>query len=113
MEEKTTVMLSTKSWHYKLLKWTLGKNAPTPQTMHNLCPYFWLVIFSILIQPLFAPIKIFFLGFERMLMGLDYLMDRMSAPVAEQWFDSLNDVDVYMLIEKQKLWGETPLFDGL
>ena len=35
------------SWHYKLTKFVLGKKVPTPETMQNGCPYFWLMLFSI------------------------------------------------------------------
>ena len=45
------MIVSKKSWHYKLIKFVLKDNAPTPKTMQNGCPYFWLLIFSILILP--------------------------------------------------------------
>ena len=43
--------VSKKSWHYRLLKYVLKSNAPTPQDMQNGCPYFWLVMFSLLVVP--------------------------------------------------------------
>jgi hypothetical protein len=43
--------VSKKSWHYRLLKYILKSNAPTPQDMQNGCPYFWLVMFSLLALP--------------------------------------------------------------
>jgi len=57
MEEKATVLLSTKSWHYRFMKLVLGKVAPTPENMHNLCPYFWLLVFSLLVCIVVLPIK--------------------------------------------------------
>lgn len=39
--------ISLKSWHYRLIKFVLKNNAPTPKTMQNGCPYFWLLIFSL------------------------------------------------------------------
>jgi len=36
------------SLHYKLVKYVLGDKAPTPKTMQNGCPYFWLLLFSVL-----------------------------------------------------------------
>jgi predicted HicB family RNase H-like nuclease len=38
--------VSRKSWHYRLLKYVLRDNAPTPKDMQNGCPYFWLLLFS-------------------------------------------------------------------
>jgi len=43
--------VSKKSWHYRLLKYVLKSQAPTPHDMQNGCPYFWLVLFSILVVP--------------------------------------------------------------
>lgn len=47
--EKPKLMKVKKdSLHYRLVKYVLGSNAPTPKTMQNGCPYFWLLLFSIL-----------------------------------------------------------------
>ena len=48
--------VSKNSWHYRLVKYVLGKNAPTPKTMRNGCPFFWLLVFSMFV----APFKFFF-----------------------------------------------------
>lgn len=45
------MVVSKNSWHYKLMKFVLKNNAPTPKTMQNGCPYFWLLIFSIIVLP--------------------------------------------------------------
>lgn len=41
--------VSKKSWHYRLLQYVLRDNAPTPKDMQNGCPYFWLLVFSLLV----------------------------------------------------------------
>jgi len=51
--------VSLKSWHYRLIKFILRSNAPTPQTMQNGCPYFWLLLFSILVTPFVLLWKVF------------------------------------------------------
>jgi hypothetical protein len=98
MANKAFVRLSTNSWHYKLIKWTLGSNAPTPQNMHNLCPYFWLLVFSILIQPIFAPIKLIGKGLLSFANGLEYIANKyMYQPYANDWYANLSDERAYRL----------------
>jgi len=46
-EKPKLMRVSLKSWHYRLIKYVLGVFAPTPKTMQNGCPYFWLLIFSL------------------------------------------------------------------
>ena len=98
MSEKASVKLSTKSWHYKLIKFILGSAAPTPYNMNNLCPYFWLLVFSLLVVPFVAPIKgiakfltWFFNGF------INLLESSMISPIADNWEKSLTDFDVYQI----------------
>jgi len=50
LSEKPKLMrVSMKSWHYRLIKFILRSNAPTPKTMQNGCPYFWLLLFSLFV----------------------------------------------------------------
>jgi len=98
MSEKASVKLSTKSWHYKLIKFILGSAAPTPYNMHNLCPYFWLLVFSLLAAPIVAPIK----GVAKLLFwffdGFAALLEKsLLFPVAENWQRNLTDFDVYQI----------------
>lgn len=103
MSEKASVKLSTKSWHYKLIKFILGGIAPTPENMFNLCPYFWLLVFSLLVTPIVAPIKLILMGFVRMADGLADLMDKLIIlPSAERWEDGLTDLDVYQILQWDK-----------
>jgi hypothetical protein len=50
--------ISKKSWHYRLLKYVLKSNAPTPHDMQNGCPYFWLVMFSLLVVSFIVLYKV-------------------------------------------------------
>lgn len=49
--------ISKKSWHYRLLQYVLKGQAPTPHDMQNGCPYFWLVMFSLLVLPFLLIFK--------------------------------------------------------
>jgi len=49
--------VSKNSWHYGLLKYVLRDSAPTPKDMQNGCPYFWLLIFSVLVLPFILIFK--------------------------------------------------------
>lgn len=44
------VKLSSNSWHAKLHIWTFGR----VEMRHNLCPYFWLTVFCIIVSPFVA-----------------------------------------------------------
>jgi hypothetical protein len=80
-----------KSWHYRLVKFVLRNNAPTPKTMQNGCPYFWLLIFSLFISPfvvLWKVIKFIFLLIpDAMLWGLEKLVDN--------WLMSIDETSVF------------------
>ena len=103
MSEKASVKLSTKSWHYKLIRFILGGIAPTPENMFNLCPYFWLLVLSLLVTPVVAPLKLIYLAFARMFDGLANLMDKLIIlPSAERWEDGLSDLDVYQILRWDK-----------
>jgi hypothetical protein len=98
MNEKANVKLSTRSWHYKLIKFILGSAAPTPWNMHNLCPYFWLMIFSMLVFPVVAPIKVLFRLAVYVLDAMDRMLyDGYIRPAAEKWEDALSDLDVFLI----------------
>ena len=45
------IRLSANSWHNRLMRFVLKKNAPGPHNMYNLCPYFWLLMFCIFASP--------------------------------------------------------------
>jgi len=68
-ESPKLMKVSMKSWHYRLMKYVLRSNVPTPQTMQNGCPYFWLLVFSILVVPFLFILR----GFGTFLLDFPYL----------------------------------------
>lgn len=83
--------VSLKSWHYRLIKYVLRSNAPTPKTMQNGCPYFWLLVFSIFASPFVFVAKtawfLFLLIPKTMIWGLDKLVGG--------WVDGIDDAQAY------------------
>jgi hypothetical protein len=71
--------ISLKSWHYRLMKFVLRSKTPTPKTMQNGCPYFWLLIFSLfacLFVALWEIIKFVFMLIPKVLIwGLQKFVD--------------------------------------
>jgi len=98
--EKAAVKLSTRSWHYKLIRFILGSAAPTPQNMHNLCPYFWLLVFSMLVTPVVVPLKLVWKVFVWLLEGFANFVERVLViPACESYEENLSDLDLYQIIE--------------
>ena len=98
-QEKASVKLSTKKWHYKLVKFILGGLAPTPQNMHNLCPYFWLLVASLLVTPVYGPLKLLAIGFAKILDATANMMDKfLIIPAADSWEEKLSDLDVWQIL---------------
>jgi hypothetical protein len=59
--------ISKRSWHFRYLNWL---DFPYP---HNLCGYFWSVVFIILVTPIFVPL----------MFGIIWWMDRDSSEHSE------------------------------
>ena len=78
-ESPKLMKVSMKSWHYRLMKYILGSNTPTPQTMQNGCPYFWLLVFCLLVTP-FVLLWQVFLAF---LLGFPYIFYMVIEFIAE------------------------------
>lgn len=102
MSEKASVKMSTKSWHYKLVKLVLGSAAPTPYNMHNLCPYFWLMIFSLLVSPIVLPIKAVIWAVMKIDKGVqNFVYGSMVVPAAQSWESKLSDLDVFQIFNQE------------
>ena len=102
-QEKATVKMTTKSWHYKLTKLVLGQAAPTPQNMHNLCPYFWLMFASLIFCPIVLPIRGVIWLVNKIRNGVvNFTMNVMVIPAATSWEDGLSDLDVYQIFQADK-----------
>ena len=90
-EKPKLMRVSLKSWHYRLVKFVLGSLAPTPKTMQNGCPYFWLLIFSMVAVPfLLIGRAIWFL----LQLIPDVLMWGLEKSVVN-WVDGVNDNMAY------------------
>ena len=101
--EKAYVTLTTKSWHYKLMKLVLGDATPTPQNMHNLCPYFWLLVFSLLTCWVVIPVRLLFKGFNFAGNLIGDLMEKsIITPAADSWAENLSDLDAYQIWNHNK-----------
>ena len=96
--EKAYVTLSPKSWHFKLVKLVLGDAAPTPQNMNNFCPYWWLLVFSLLTCVIILPVRLFFYVGRVFIDAMENIVSKtMVEPVAKSWEDKLTDLDVYQI----------------
>lgn len=78
-ESPKLMKVSMKSWHYRLMKYVLRSNVPTPQTMQNGCPYFWLLVFSLLVVPFLFVLR----GFWSFCLGFPYLFWKVLELVAD------------------------------
>lgn len=98
MSEKAGIQLNTKTWHYKLIKFVLGDAAPTPQNMHNLCPYFWLLIFSMFAVVFVVLIKGIIQTFGKAFVKFDEYIDKLLIePTATSWFNKLTDIEMHRI----------------
>lgn len=69
-----SITLKKDSWHWRLQTWMYGtffwEDRPT-----NYCPYFWLIVFSLVISPIFVPtkllIKLFIFLWKNIVSGSD------------------------------------------
>jgi len=83
--------VSLKSWHYRLVKFVLGSNAPTPKTMQNGCPYFWLLMFSMF------TVSFILLGklIKTVLMLIPKLTYKILEILFDKWIQNMNDETAY------------------
>jgi hypothetical protein len=83
--------VSLKSWHYKLMKFVLGDNTPTPKNMQNGCPYFWLLVLSMLA----LPFVLIGHGFKGLFLGVIGIIRWSLKSLVNGWLNSLDDVVAY------------------
>jgi len=96
-EKPKLMVVDKESWHYGLMTYVLGKKAPTPQTMQNGCPYFWLLLFSLFacsFVAIWQILKFIVLLFPR---GFVWCL----AKSVDNWIKSLDDVTAYEMAENQ------------
>lgn len=83
--------ISLKSWHYRLIKFVLKSNAPTPKTMQNGCPYFWLLIFSLFACPFVAIWE----GIKFVAMLIPNILVWGLEKYVELWLPNIDDAEAY------------------
>jgi hypothetical protein len=83
--------VSMKSWHYRLIKFVLRNNAPTPKTMQNGCPYFWLLVFSLGV----CPFLILWKGFVFLILLLPKMFIWFLEKAFDAYMKSLDDAAAY------------------
>ena len=83
--------VSLKSWHYRLIKYILRSNAPTPQTMQNGCPYFWLLVLSMLALPFVLLGK----GAKFVVLLIPKLLFWCLEKFVDMWIQSIDDIMAY------------------
>lgn len=84
------IAMSTRSWHYKLIKYTLGSKTPRPENMTNLCPYFWILVFCILMGAPFLTLFKLIKFVVRYSIGLPFItssnyMEKLEREFHETW----------------------------
>jgi len=83
--------VSRKSWHYRLMKYILKGNTPTPRDMQNGCPYFWLLIFSMLV----LPFKLLFVAGKSVILLVPKMLFWVLEQMVNSWITSLDDETAY------------------
>jgi len=83
--------VSRKSWHYRLMKYILKGNTPTPRDMQNGCPYFWLLIFSMLV----LPFKLLFVAGKSVILLVPKMLFWVLKQMVNSWITSLDDETAY------------------
>lgn len=102
MEEKIKLItLSTNSWHYKLIKFMFGKVIPKPEKLQNLCPYFWILVASLIFLPITGP---FILIGKMIKYAYNYfykMWERSLEAKTIEWTKKLSTVDAYDLYDNK------------
>lgn len=89
------IHISTKSWHYRYMKWMLNNMAPDVSTMKNLCPYFWMLIFTLFITPFTVPFIAIFKGISKFgNLISDKIYDKIKVPATRSWFNNLTGQEI-------------------
>lgn len=96
--ELKLIKISTKSWHYKLMKWYLGDATPTSSNTFNFCRYFWILMFVIVFMiPVITPFKLF----VKLLiwtgeLGEKIIFSRLGKSF-EKWIENLTEEDIAII----------------
>lgn len=87
------VTLKKDGWHRRLQEFTFDN----PIRFTSLCPYFWFTIFCIIVLPFTLIVKGCKTLARKIDDGLDWVDEKICAPVYESQLLSLSDEDLYLL----------------
>lgn len=90
--------ISLKSWHYRLIKFVLRSYAPTPKTMQNGCPYFWLLVFSLFACPFIVLWKTFVFLILLIPRVLFYVLEKLVIA----WMEKIEDAEAYEIYYRKE-----------
>ena len=85
--------VSMKSWHYSLVKYVLGSSAPTPQTLQNGCPYFWILMFSLIA----VTFKVIGIGLLEVIILFPKMFFSLLEYSFNSWVDSVDENALYSM----------------
>lgn len=100
MSEKMSLTgLSSKSWHYRLIKFVWGNTLPDPKSIHNFCLYWWVLVATLIISLFTVPIKLTIIGCMNGWLAFDkfltrHLDERIEA-LGKKWAANLKASEAY------------------
>lgn len=98
-KEQAGIKLSSKDWHYKLMQWFwTSRVAPSKNNVYNLCPYFWMLVATLILLPIITPFRfVWYLISE----FADFLDRIVLSPImetsAENWYANLTEEELYKI----------------
>jgi hypothetical protein len=94
MDQRSQIKLSPNSWHAKLIKWTFGFDTGD---FKNLCPYFWLLIASLIVCIPVTPFKLILRIFKLLVDRFNDYIDASIDSVIESLPRKLSNAEKYSL----------------
>ena len=94
-QQRSEIKLSPKSWHARLINWVFGFS---PKDFRNLCPYFWLLIASIILFCLVTPFKLIIKILNWIAGRISGMIEKSTEASFESFIDNLNKGELYCLI---------------
>lgn len=95
MEQRSEISLSPNSWHAKLIDWVFGFQ---PSDFRNLCPYFWLLVASMILFFIVTPFKLVGKLFVKIVDTLDGLLSERVDKAFDRFIENLERGEVYSLL---------------
>jgi len=94
-QQRSEIVLSPDSWHAKLIHWVFGFGI---RDFKNLCPYFWILIASILVVIPVTPIKVIFLAINWIIGKMTNLKEKGEQRDLERFIANLSRGEIFALV---------------